>query len=385
MKGLSILGSTGSIGSQTLEVISDLDLDYDIIALTANRSWEKLAEQVQQFEPELAVLMNEEAAQELKYKVSGLQTEVLTGKEALIRAATAEEADLVINSLVGAVGLVPTLEAIQAQKDIGLANKESLVIGGELVMSQVEEYGCQLLPIDSEHNAIFQALAGEKLEDVEKLILTASGGPFRGSSSEDLAEVTVEAALNHPNWDMGGKITIDSATLMNKGLEVIEAHWLFGIDFADIEVVVHPQSIVHSLVQFKDAAVLAELGLPDMKVPIQHVLTYPQREENALSRLNLAEIGRLDFEEPDLQTFPCLKYAYQAGQQGGTMPAVLNAANEVAVAKFLAGELNFIEIPELIASVMVKHKVVKSPSLEDVLAADNWARAESKKEGENFC
>lgn len=385
MKTVTILGSTGSIGTQTLEVIRRLDSEYELTALTANSNVEALAAQVREFKPKFAVLMNEEAASELKYKLSDLETKVLAGKEGLIKAATVDQVDLVINSVVGAAGLVPTLEAIEAGKDIGLANKETLVVAGELVMARAKENGVRILPIDSEHNAVFQALAGEDKEAIEKIILTASGGPFRGSTREELADVTVEEALDHPNWDMGGKITIDSATLMNKGLEVIEARWLFNIEFADIDVVVHPQSIIHSLVQFKDTSMIAELGLPDMKVPIQYVLTYPQRKENNLERLDLAELGRLDFEAPKRELFPCLDYAYQAGKIGGTMPAVLNAANEVAVARFLAGELKFIEIPKLIKRVMDQHQVVASPDLAEILAADSWARTQGEKEVEAFC
>ncbi|MGM0470690.1 MAG: 1-deoxy-D-xylulose-5-phosphate reductoisomerase [Bacillota bacterium] len=385
MKSLTILGSTGSIGTQTLEVIRNSDQDYKVVALTANQSVDQLAAQAREFEPEFVVMMNDQAAQKLASKLSGLETEVLSGKSGLIKVATLTRVDLVINALVGAVGLEPTLAAIKSGIDIGLANKETLVIAGELVIEQAEENNVQLLPIDSEHNAIFQAIDGEAKESVEQIILTASGGPFRESSADKLAEVTVNEALDHPNWDMGGKITIDSATLMNKGLEVIEAKWLFGVDFDEIEVVVHPQSIIHSLVQFRDGAMLAELGLPDMKVPIQHVLTYPQRCENQLERLDLTEVGQLDFTAPRRDLFPCLDYAYQAGKRGGTLPAVLNAANEVAVAKFLAGEIKFITIPQLIQRVMEKHQVIDQPNLEEILRADQWAREESYKEVETFC
>ncbi|MBM7623485.1 1-deoxy-D-xylulose-5-phosphate reductoisomerase [Sporohalobacter salinus] len=385
MKAVTILGSTGSIGTQTLEVIKELELEYDIVALTANNNVECLAAQAREFKPEFVVVMNEEAANELKYKLSDLPTKVLIGREGLIRVATINKVDLVINSVVGAVGLVPTLKAIEAGKDIGLANKETLVIGGKLVMDKARQNGVQILPIDSEHNAIFQSLGGEDRKNIEKIILTASGGPFRGSTRQELAGVTVEEALDHPNWDMGGKITIDSATLMNKGLEVIEARWLFDIEFSDIDVVVHPQSIIHSLVQFKDASMIAEMGLPDMKVPIQYVLTYPQRKENNLERLDLAELGRLDFEEPDKELFSCLTYAYQAGKIGGTMPAVLNAANELAVTRFLAGELKFIEIPTVIKRVMDQHQVIKNPDLTEILDADCWARTQGEKEVESCC
>jgi 1-deoxy-D-xylulose-5-phosphate reductoisomerase len=385
MKGITILGSTGSIGTQTLEVIKELNLDYEIIALTANRNVDELEVQVREFEPEFAVMMNEKAAKELEYKLVDLNTKVLAGKKGLIEVATNEKVELVVNAVVGAAGLLPTLEAIEATKDIALANKETLVIAGELVMSRAKEKGIQVLPIDSEHNAIFQALTGEEQKDIEQIILTASGGPFRGSTAQELSNVTVDEALDHPNWDMGGKITIDSATLMNKGLEVIEAKWLFGVGFDEIEVVVHPQSIIHSLVQFKDASIIAELGLPDMKVPIQYALTYPQRVKNNLERLDLSQIATLEFEKPDRNLFPCLDYAYEAGKTGGTLPAVLNAANEVAVAEFLNGQLNFIEIPQLIRRVMDRHSVVEKPDLDEILDTDRWARAQSRKEGEAFC
>ncbi|MCK8816493.1 1-deoxy-D-xylulose-5-phosphate reductoisomerase [Natroniella sulfidigena] len=382
MKKISILGSTGSIGKQTLEVIDNLTDDFEVLALTANQNVELLTAQVKKYKPQYAVLMNEEAATELKYNLKDLQTEVLVGKSGLIKAATLAEIDLVVNAVVGAVGVKPTLEAIKAGKDIGLANKETLVTAGEIVMREAKQYGVSILPIDSEHNAIFQALQGEEQEQVSRIILTASGGPFREANATDLEEVTVEQALNHPNWDMGGKITIDSATLMNKGLEVIEAKWLFDLDFEQIDVVVHPQSIVHSLVEYQDHSMLAELGLPDMKVPIQYVLTYPKRKENRLESLELAEVGKLTFEEPKRELFPCLDFAYQAGKIGGTMPAVLNAANEIAVAQFLNGELKFIQIPQIIQKVMEAHQSVKNPTLDDILAADSWAREQARKEGD---
>ncbi|MCK8826278.1 1-deoxy-D-xylulose-5-phosphate reductoisomerase [Natroniella acetigena] len=381
MKKISILGSTGSIGKQTLEVIDNLTGQFEVLALTANQNVELLTTQVKKYKPQYAVLMNEEAATELKYNLKDLQTEVLVGKSGLIRAATLTEIDLVVNAVVGAIGVKPTLEAIKAGKDIGLANKETLVTAGEIVMREAAQHEVSILPIDSEHNAIFQALQGEEKEQVSRIILTASGGPFRQASAKDLTEVTVKQALDHPNWDMGGKITIDSATLMNKGLEVIEAKWLFDLDFEQIDVVVHPQSIVHSLVEYQDHSMLAELGLPDMKVPIQYVLTYPERKKNQLESLELAQVGKLTFEEPRRDLFPCLDFAYQAGKIGGTMPAVLNAANEVAVAQFLNNQLKFIQIPQIIEKVMEAHQAIITPTLDDILAADSWAREQARKEG----
>ncbi|PRX33636.1 1-deoxy-D-xylulose 5-phosphate reductoisomerase [Orenia metallireducens] len=385
MKKIAILGSTGSIGQQTLEVVDELNCEFKVMALTANSSIEILAEQINKFKPKYAVLMNDSLVNELKYKLSYNKTQILTGLEGLIKVATLDEVELLVNAVVGAIGVKPTLAAIRAGKDIALANKETLVTAGAIVMREAKENDVRILPIDSEHNAIFQALQGEDRAGVKKIILTASGGPFRTISADKLSEVSVEEALNHPNWDMGGKITIDSATLMNKGLEVIEAKWLFDLDYEQIDVVVHPQSIIHSLVEYKDHSILAELGLPDMKVPIQYALTYPQRNTNNLESLNLAKVGELTFEEPRKELFPCLDYAYEAGKRGGTMPAVLNAANEVAVSKFLAGKIKFIDIPKLIKMVMSAHEVVDDPTLDQIIEADTWARVEAQKEGEKVC
>ncbi|GAB6137620.1 1-deoxy-D-xylulose-5-phosphate reductoisomerase [Halanaerobaculum tunisiense] len=385
MKQISILGSTGSIGSQTLEVIRELEEDISVMAVTANNSVDLLAQQAKEFAVEYAVLMNQQRVDELHNKLAGTSTTVLTGLEGLIEVATLEGLDLVVNSVVGAIGVKPTLAAIRAGIDIGLANKETLVTAGSIVTEEAKANNVNLLPIDSEHNAVFQALQGEDKEDINRVILTASGGPFREATAEELEEVTIADALDHPNWDMGGKITIDSATLMNKGLEVIEAKWLFDLDFATIDVVVHPQSIIHSLVELEDHSTLAELGLPDMKVPIQHVLTYPTREQNDLESLQLAQVGELTFEAPRKDVFPCLQYAYQAGKTGGTMPAVLNAANEVAVNLFLQERLKFVEIPKLIKQVMSNHEVITEPSLEEILQADTWARKEAQREVEVIC
>ena len=385
MKRISILGSTGSIGTQTLEVIDYLEEDIAVTAVTANNSVDLLAQQAQQFDVDYAVIMNQDHQEKLESLLVGTNTKVLSGLEGILKVATLSDIDLVINSLVGSIGVKPTLAAIRSGNDVGLANKETLVTAGQLVMSEAEENDVAILPVDSEHNAIFQALEGNQRKDVERIILTASGGPFREASAEKLKQVTVDEALDHPNWDMGGKITIDSATLMNKGLEVIEAKWLFDLKFDDIDVVVHPQSIVHSLVEYNDHSTLAELGMPDMKVPIQYVLTYPERKNNNLEPLNLAQIGELTFEEPQTDLFPCLKYAYQAGKKGGTMPAVLNAANEVAVAKFLDGKLKFVQIPKVIAAVMEQHQVIADPTLEDIMQADKWARESAEKAGDQWC
>lgn len=385
MKKITILGSTGSVGRQTLEVVENLDDQIKIVALTANSSVEKLARQARKFNAQYAVLKAKDKAEELKYKLNDLETKVLTGLPGLIEVATREEVDLVINAVVGAIGVQPTIKAIEAGKNIGIANKETLVTAGEVVTAKAEKNNIRLLPLDSEHNAIFQALQGEEQKTVNKIILTASGGPFRTASGQDLEQVTVKKALDHPNWDMGGKITIDSATLMNKGLEVIEARWLFDLEFDKIETVVHPQSIIHSLVEFNDHSMLAELGVPDMKVPIQYVLTYPDRKPNQLESLDLAEVGKLTFEEPKTDLFPCLKYAYQAGKQGGSMPAVLNAANEVAVHKFLQNKLKFVAIPQVVKQVMDNHNLITNPSLIEILEADQWARTEAEKVGDKVC
>ena len=385
MKTITILGSTGSIGKQTLKVITEIEAEIDVFALTANSSVELLFKQIKKFKPQYAVLMNEKKASELKYRLNDFPTTVLSSMEGLVNVATAQEVDLVVNSVVGSVGVKPTYEAIKAQKDIALANKETLVTAGSIIMAEAAKNNVDILPVDSEHNAIFQALQGEKRADLKRIILTASGGPFRKYNKQELNQVSVEQALDHPNWDMGGKITIDSATLMNKGLEVIEAKWLFELSYDEIDVVVHPQSIIHSLVEYKDHSVLAELGLPDMKVPIQYALTYPQRVENNLKALNLAEIAKLTFEAPKKDLFLCLDYAYQAGREGGTMPAVLNAANEIAVSAFLDNKIKFVDIPRIIEQAMAKHKRITKPELSDIFKADKWAREQAKKEVEINC
>ena len=377
MKRLTILGSTGSIGTQTLDVVDAYG--FQVVALTANSRVDLLAAQALQYRPKLVVVMNPHYKDELEYKLQGTNIKVLTGMEGLLEAATHPEADMVVNALVGAVGVRPTWEAIQSGKDIALANKETLVTAGALIMGEAAARGVAILPVDSEHNALFQALHGEQRQAVNRLILTASGGPFRNYTQEQLLKVTKAQALKHPNWEMGGKITIDSATLMNKGLEVIEARWLFDVDYDHIDVVVHPQSIVHSLVEFHDSSILAELGVPDMRVPIQYALTYPVRMKNTLERLDLVKVGQLTFEAPKWELFPCLNLAISAGRRGGTLPAVMNAANEVAVYKFLADEIGFMQIAEIIKEVMDRHEVITSPGLSEILDADQWARGETER------
>ncbi|MCL5935228.1 MAG: 1-deoxy-D-xylulose-5-phosphate reductoisomerase [Clostridia bacterium] len=378
-KRISIIGSTGSIGKQTLEIARALPGKVQVVGLAAGANVELLAEQAREFRPPVVCIKDESLVRELKDALGDTNTEIVTGLQGLITVATMAEADMVVTSVTGSIGLVPTLEAIKLGKQIALANKETLVAAGELVMNLAKEKGSAVIPVDSEHSAVFQSLQGNRQEDVHKLILTASGGPFRGWSAGDLAKVTLAMALKHPNWSMGQKITVDSATLMNKGLEVIEARWLFALEFPQIEVVVHPQSIIHSMVEYIDGSVIAQLGVPDMKVPIQYALSYPARWAAPWSRLNWTQIREFTFEQPDLDTFSCLKYAYEAGKTGGTMPAVLNAANEEAVALFLQEAINFTEIPQLIARAMDKHTVIARPGLEEILSADNWARNQVKR------
>lgn len=374
MPSISILGSTGSIGRQTLQVIREHRENFQVKALVAGRNTALLCKQVQEFSPDLAVLVNETHGRELHYLLKDESTRVLTGEEGLLAAATIEGADLILNALVGVVGLKPTLAAIQAGKNIALANKETLVSGGSLVMPLVQEKGVSLLPVDSEHNAIFQLLTPGEENSISRLLLTASGGPFRSFTKEALQQVTPEDALQHPTWEMGGKITIDSATMMNKGLEVIEAHWLFGVSYDRIEILIHPQSIVHSLVEFEDSSVLAQLGLPDMRGPIQHALFYPHRVKNTLPSLELHKVGSLEFFDVDWDLFPCLGLAYQAGRVGGSAPVVLNAANELLVQSFLERKIPFLRIPALIEKVLSAHSPHPLQDEEDVDYWDRWAR-----------
>jgi 1-deoxy-D-xylulose-5-phosphate reductoisomerase len=378
LKRLALLGSTGSVGEQSLAVAESFPQRYRVVALAAGRRIEKLAEQVRRFRPELVSVAEAQGAEELRERLGADAPEIAIGAEGL-DAVAAHPADLVVSGLVGAVGLAPTLTAIRAGRDVALANKEVLVTAGALVLREVQRHGVTLLPVDSEHSAIFQCLAGQRLEDVSKLILTASGGPFRTWDPARISRATVKEALNHPNWDMGPKITIDSATLMNKGLEVIEARWLFDLGPEHVDVVVHPQSIVHSLVEFVDGSVLAQLGLPDMRVPIAVALAHPERLPLDLPRLDLAALGQLDFEPPDTKRFPCLDLAFAALRADEAAPAVLNAANEVAVAAFLEGRIAFPEIAAANAAALDAHAREAGAhalrDLDDVAEADRWARA----------
>ncbi|NLI58229.1 MAG: 1-deoxy-D-xylulose-5-phosphate reductoisomerase [Clostridium sp.] len=377
VNGISILGSTGSIGVQTLDVARNLNIKVE--ALSGNTNIDLLEAQAREFKPRMVAVRNIDAANVLKERLLDCDIEVVSGMEGLKRAASLECVDMVVVSIVGIAGLIPTMEAIENKKNIALANKETLVTAGSIVMKKAAEAKVKILPIDSEHSAIFQCLMGNDIEDVSKLILTASGGPFRNKTKEELEKVSVKEALKHPNWDMGSKITIDSATLMNKGLEVIEAKWLFGLQEDKIEVLVHPQSIIHSMVEYNDGSVMAQLGLPDMRLPIQFALTYPRRRPNDFAKLDLLKHNNLTFELPDTKKFPCLKLAYESIKTGGTMPAVMNAANEEVVGLFIEERLKFIQIPEIIESVMQKHTVRYNPSLEDIIEVDLWAREVVKK------
>ena len=377
MKKISILGSTGSIGVNALDVISRHPDKFQVVALAAGENDSLLQSQIDRFKPKVAALFNEKNSDKLKKTIKDKNVKIVSGVDGVIEAATVKEADMVISAIVGAAGLIPTISAIKAKKDIALANKETLVMAGEIVMREAEGK-CRIIPIDSEHSAIFQSLTGEKRENIRKLILTASGGPFRNYPKEQFEDIKPEDALKHPNWRMGQKITIDSATLMNKGFEVIEAKWLFGIADENIEVLIHPQSTIHSLVEFIDGSVIAQLGIPDMRIPISYALNYPDRLKNTLPSLNLAEVKNLSFEKPDTEKFPCLKFAFEALKIGETMPAVLNAANEMAVNAFLNREISFNKIPEIIKKTMKSHKVCHAKGISDILKADRWAREHAK-------
>jgi len=375
MKHLSILGSTGSIGTNALEVVRRFPQNFNVAALCAKTSVEALAAQITEFEPELAAVFDADGAARLKALLpAGCATEIVYGPSGYRQTAECSAADTVVTAMVGAAGLGPTIAAIHAGKTICLANKETLVMAGEVVMALAREKIVAVLPIDSEHSAIFQCLEGSRREDLDRILLTASGGPFRTRPREAFTKITVEDALNHPNWSMGPKITIDSATLMNKGLEVIEAKHLFDVSLEQIEVVVHPQSIIHSMVAYRDGSVIAQLGVPDMKGAIAYALSYPERLALGQPLPDFAGIGRFDFENPDLDRFPCLALAFEAARAGGTLPAVLNAANEVAVAAFLDKRIAFTDIPEIISKTMRTHTAVTNPDLEEIMAADQWAR-----------
>lgn len=366
MRNLAILGSTGSIGTQTLDIVSKNN-DLNVTSLAAYGNIELLEKQIRQYMPKLACVYSEEKAAKLKKNISDLDVKVVSGMDGLIEAASMDEADIVVTAIVGMIGIRPTMAAIKAGKDIALANKETLVTAGHIIIPAAKEYNVNILPVDSEHSAIFQCLNGERKADVDKILLTASGGPFRGKTRADLENVTVEAALKHPNWAMGRKITIDSATLVNKGLEVIEAKWLFDVDFEDIDVVVQPQSLIHSMVQFKDGGIMAQLGTPDMRLPIQYAIYYPERRYLDGDRVDFSKLAGITFEKPDTDTFEGLKLAYEAGKCGGSTPTVFNAANELAVAMFLDKKIRFLDIYEIIKESMNNIKHIDNPSIEQIL------------------
>jgi len=387
MKRLSILGSTGSIGVNTLHIVSQFPERFEVISLSAGLNTKLLKQQILRFRPKIVSVLNKELSETLRRELSHIPVEIVHGVEGLIQVATHPEVDQVVSAIVGAVGLIPTLSAIKTGKPIALANKETLVMAGKIVMEEAKQNHVQILPVDSEHSAIFQALLGHRKEDVHRLILTASGGPFLNFPASRLHEVTVKEALNHPRWEMGKKITIDSASLMNKGLEVIEAHWLFNIPIEKIVILIHPQSVVHSMVEYVDGSIVAQMGITDMKVPISYALSFPERLPLNLPRLDLSRNEALHFSQPDTERFPCLKLAYQAIEIGETMPAILNAANEIAVNAFLEGSLKFTEIPLFLQRVMGEYEVKAVHTVEDILKADHWARERSKAilEGRKAC
>ncbi len=387
MKRLAILGSTGSIGVNTLDIVRQFPEQFEVISLSAGLNIGLLKEQIHRFKPKVVSVLNREAAGDLQKDLRGADVEVLHGVEGLIRVATHPEVTRVVSAIVGAVGLIPTLSAIKTGKSIALANKEPLVMAGKIVMEEAKKNGVQILPVDSEHSAIFQALLGHRKEDIHRLILTASGGPFLNLPLSKLHEVTVKDALNHPHWEMGKKITIDSASLMNKGLEVIEAHWLFDITVEKIIVQIHPQSVVHSMVEYIDGSIIGQMGIADMRIPISYALSFPERMNLKLPSLDLSRVGPLTFFPPDPEKFPCLRLAYQSIEIGETMPAILNAANEVAVNGFLEGWIKFTDIPLLIQRVMGEHELKTIRTIEDILRADQWAREKAKiiMEGKKPC
>ncbi len=373
MKKIAVLGSTGSIGRQTLDVVRSHPELFHISVLAANSSDELLEQQIREFQPELAVLADEAAYARLKERYSG-PTQLAGGRQAFIDAAAVDDVQLVVTAMMGFAGLEPTMRALDAKKDIALANKETLVVAGEIVMRRVKEQGVNLLPVDSEHGAFFQCLQGERRDKIEKLLLTCSGGPFRGKKREELTDVTIKQVLAHPTWTMGPKITVDSASLVNKGLEVMEAKWLYDVSYDQIQVIVHPQSVVHSMVQFCDGSVIAQLGCPDMRLPIQYAMTYPERQPSNFERLDFWQLHDLTFDKPDTETFKGLRFAYEAGRIGGSMPCVFNAANEVAVGAFLRGNIHFLDIYDIIEATMLKRETILQPDLDELLAEDRWAR-----------
>ena len=369
MKKIAILGSTGSIGTQTLEVVRE-NGDIEVLGLAAGNNIKLLEEQIREFHPKVVAVWSEERAKELRDNVRDVSVKIVSGMEGLIEVSVMEETEILVTAIVGMIGIRPTIEAIKAGKNIALANKETLVTAGHIIMPLAKEHGVSILPVDSEHSAIFQSLQGSSRGELHKILLTASGGPFRGKTREELISIQVEDALKHPNWEMGRKITIDSSTLVNKGLEVIEAKWLFDVDIDQIEVVVHPQSIIHSMVEYVDGAIIAELGTPDMKLPIQYALYYPERRYLPGDRVNFATLSQLTFEKPDLDTFYGLRLAMEAGRTGGSLPTVFNAANELAVSKFLNRKIKYLEIPEIIETCMSLHKNIACPTVDEILRTE---------------
>jgi 1-deoxy-D-xylulose-5-phosphate reductoisomerase len=375
MKKITILGSTGSIGLSALDVIKKNPGRFQVVALAAGQNVNLLKKQIEIFKPKLVYVSTKENALKLRQDLTlNYKIKILYDKEGLNEIASFPSADIIVSAISGAAGLMPTLAAIDAGKDVALANKETMVMAGEIVNRRAKQKKVKIIPVDSEHSAIFQCLQGEKIENLKRIILTASGGPFLNFTVNELKQVKLNQALKHPRWKMGKKITIDSATLMNKGLEVIEAKWLFNLDFGKIDVLIHPQSIVHSMIELIDGSVLAQMGIPDMRIPISYALTYPKRIINDISSLNLLETEKLEFRQPDMKKFPCLRLAYEAGICGGTTPAVLNAANEIAVAAFLEQKIKFVDLPKIINKVLTAHVCGEDPSLESILNADSWAR-----------
>lgn len=376
MKNISILGVTGSIGTQTLDVLRNSNKEFNLIGISANKSYKKVIEIIEEFSPKYVAMMDHSSYLQVKSycEENNKNIIVLSGIEGLNRISTLEEIEMVVTSVVGMIGLIPTINAIRAKKHIALANKETLVVAGELVMNEAKENGVEILPVDSEHCAIFQSLQGNKHNEVNKIILTASGGPFRGKERDELKEITPEQALKHPKWNMGKKISIDSSTLVNKGLEIIEAHFLFGVDYDDIQVVIHPQSIIHSMVEYIDGSVIAQLGSTDMRLPIQYALNYPRRGNSVAEKLDFYSLGSLTFEKPDMDTFQCLRLAYEAGKAGGTMPAVFNGANEVAVELFLDKKIKYLQIEMIIKEAMNSFEHIINPTLEEIIDIDKRTR-----------
>ena len=380
MKQIAILGSTGSIGTQTLEVVRE-NGDIQVLAMAAGNNIALLEQQIREFHPKLVAVWSEEKAKELRDRIKDTKTEVMCGMDGLIAVSVYKDVEILVTAIVGMIGIRPTIEAIKAGKHIALANKETLVTAGHIIMPLAKEYGVSILPVDSEHSAIFQSLQGNEHKSIHKILLTASGGPFRGKKEEDLLNIKVEDALKHPNWTMGQKITIDSSTMINKGLEVIEAKWLFDVDVDQVQVVVQPQSIIHSRVEYVDGAIMAELGTPDMKLPIQYALYYPERRYLPGDRLDFWSLGKIDFEKPDMKTFYGLELAYEAGRKGGSLPTVFNAANELAVSKFLNREIKYLEIMEIVEDCMRAHRNIENPTLQQILDTEKatYERIESRR------